>query len=126
MNEPIRLRPEEPVRLDRARIETLHAALGPAQAEEIVCRAMEELAVRLALLERGYAARDVAALAKGARSLVAIAEQIGMAALARVAADVAACADRRDGPALAATLGRLLRLGDRSLTAVWDAADLSG
>jgi hypothetical protein len=121
-----RLRPDEPVRLERARLAALYASAGEAQAEEIICRAMEELAQRLSALERAYAQGETAALARGARSLGAIAEQMGMTGLARVARDVALCAERRDGPALGAVLSRLVRISDRSLTAVWDTADLSG
>ncbi len=126
MGQPIRLRPAEPVRLDRARLQDLYDEMGPAQAEEVICRAMEALAVRLALIERAYAAGDGAVVARGARGLVAIAEQVGMAGLARVARDVAACALARDAPSLAATLQRLLRTAEGSLTAVWEQAGLSG
>lgn len=126
MNQPIRLRPDEPVRLDRGRLGALYASVGEVAAEEIICRAMEELALRLALIERAYAAGELAPLAKGARGLVAIADQVGMGLLARVAADVAVCAARVDGPALGAVLARLMRISDRSLTEVWDSADLSG
>lgn len=121
-----RLRPEEAVRLERAQLTALYDSVGKAQAEEIICRAMEELAMRLALMERAYSASELPALAKSARGLVAIAGQVGMSALARVAGDVAACAEARDLPALGATLARLVRISDRSLTAVWDTAGLSG
>lgn len=121
-----RLRPDEPVRLDRTLISALYASAGESQAEEIICRAMEELAVRLAQMERAYAAGQQALLGKGARSLVAIADQVGMTGLAHVARDVALCAERGDATALGATLARLMRISDRSLTAVWDQADLSG
>jgi hypothetical protein len=60
-----------------------------------------------------------------ARSLIAIAEQIGMSDLARVAGDVTATCDSEDGVAQAATLFRMIRMGDRSLTAVWNLRDLS-
>ena len=62
---------------------------------------------------------------KSARSLVAIADQIGMQALSRVAADVTIAADRCDHVAIAATLSRLLRIGDCSLSEVWEMQDLS-
>lgn len=126
MSQFTRLRPEESVRLERGRLSALYTSVGEVQAEEIICRAMEELAMRLALMERAYAAGEFAALAKGARGLVAIADQVGMTGLVRVAGDVACCAERRDGTALGATLARLMRIGDRSLTAVWDSADLIG
>lgn len=112
--------------MEQQQLDTLYASLGEYQAEEVICRAMEELAMRLALIERAYTEHELQSLAKGARGLVKIADQIGMSTLAKVARDVAICADREDRLALAATLARLLRISDRSLMAVWDMADLSG
>lgn len=103
----------------------LYTQLGEIAAEDVVCRAIEELAVRLSHCERQWRASDLAALRKGARSLIAIAEQIGMTTLARVAGDVTASVDARDDAAIGATLCRLVRIGERSLTAVWDLQDLS-
>lgn len=48
-----------------------------------------------------------------------------MTALAQVAGDVAHTVDAGDAVAAGATLGRLIRVGERSLTAVWDQQDLS-
>ncbi len=115
----------ETVRLDQDRVEALYHQLGEAGAENVICRAIEELAVRLAHCERLWRAQSHAELRKSARSLVAIAEQIGMTALARVAGDVTNTIDAQDSAALGATLCRLLRIGERSLTAVWDLQDLS-
>jgi hypothetical protein len=55
--------------------------------------------------------------------MVAIADQIGMASLARVARDVSSCAVRVDAAALGATLARLERIADVSLMAIWDMQD---
>ena len=119
------LRHEEEVRLNPDRLDQLFVQLGEAGAQNVVCRAMEELAVRLSSLEECHRAGRAEMVRKGAKSLIAIADQIGMQSLARVAGDVRDCADRGDGVALAATLRRLVRIGDRSLTAVWDLQDLS-
>ena len=62
---------------------------------------------------------------KSARSLVAISEQIGMTLLARVAMDVTICIDSGDKIALSATIARMLRIGERSLTEVWELQDLT-
>lgn len=97
--------------------------LGEAGAEDVVCRALEELAVRLSHTERCYREARSGDLRKSARSLVAISDQIGMQMLSRVAADVAVCVDRGDAVALAATLSRLLRIGERSLSEIWDLQD---
>jgi len=49
-----------------------------------------------------------------------------MATLSRVAGDVETCAGNGDGVALAATYMRLLRVGERSIKAIWDLEDASG
>ncbi|MBM7067149.1 hypothetical protein [Actibacterium sp. 188UL27-1] len=120
-----RLPLDETVRLDPDKLGTLYYQLGEAGAETVVCRAMEELAIRLHDLPRLLAEGDIDRLGKVARSLVGIAEQIGMMTLARVALDVSRCAGRGDDPALGATLARLQRIGDRSLTAIWDMQDMT-
>ncbi len=115
----------EKVRLDQDQLTALYRQLGHAGAEDVVCRAIEELAVRLSHCERLWRQDDHPALRKSARSLIAIAEQIGMNTLARVAGDVTNAVDAGDAAAVAATLYRLIRIGERSLTAVWDLQDLS-
>lgn len=116
---------EETVRLNPDKLGDLYRQLGEAGAEDVVCRAIEELAVRLSHCERLRRQDDLSGLSKSARSLIAIADQIGMTLLARVAGDVSAMAALGDTVALAATLTRLLRTGEKSLTAVWDQRDLS-
>lgn len=61
---------------------------------------------------------------KNTRMMIAIADQIGMHAVARVARDVTECLDAADSIALSATLARLIRVGDRSLNALWDLNDV--
>jgi hypothetical protein len=120
MTHVLQLRPTEQVRLDPERLGSLYAQLGVASAEDVVCRALEELALRLAHCDQLYRKQSWTALRKNTRSLIAIADQIGLLKLSAVAGDVTACIDRGDGTALAATLSRLLRIGERSLTAIWD------
>ncbi|WP_138936509.1 hypothetical protein [Roseovarius arcticus] len=119
------LKQKEAVRLNAGRLEELFAQLGEASAEDVVCRALEELALRLSHTERCHREGRLADMRKSARSLVAIADQIGMQLLARVAADVTVCVDSQDMVAVAATLSRLLRIGDSSLSEVWEMQDLS-
>ncbi len=107
------------------RLAELYAQLGEAGAQDVVGRAMEELAVRLARLEGAYRANNASLLRKGAIGLVGIAEQVGMQRLADVARDVRNCVAENDPIALSATVARLLRIGDRSLTAIWDLQDMS-
>lgn len=125
MNHVLKIGLKETVQVDQDRLGALYAELGEAGAEDVVCRAMEELALRLSHCSRLHAADNLTDLRKCARSLIAIADQIGMHVLARVAKDVIAAVDSQDGVAIAATLARLLRIGEQSLTAIWDLQDLT-
>ena len=63
---------------------------------------------------------------RGLEEIILLAGQVGMVALVRVARDLKICAARRDRISQEAVLARLLRIGDRSLTAVGDIADMRG
>lgn len=119
------LKQTESVHLDQGRLEQLYSQLGEAGAEDIVCRALEEVAVRLSHTERCFRQNQLQDMRKSARSLIAIAEQIGMSKLAGVARDVMLSIDLHDKVAMAATLSRLLRIGETSLHEIWDVADYS-
>ncbi|MEL6597561.1 MAG: hypothetical protein AAFQ47_16615 [Pseudomonadota bacterium] len=125
VNSLLRLEPCEEVRFDPDRLAELFVQLGQQGAEDVVCRAMEEISLRLAKVNAAYEAGNIETLRKLTRSLVAISDQVGLVALAQVAASVADCAAGRDRVALVAVLNRLQRLGERSMTAVWDIRDLS-
>ena len=116
---------EEAVRIDADRMAQLFIELGGEGAEGVICRSMEELAMRLNRAKAAYQECDFKGVRKAARSMVGISEQIGLNSLARVAGDVANCADVGDPISLAATMGRLDRIADRGLTAVWDLPELS-
>ncbi|WP_254694872.1 hypothetical protein [Antarctobacter heliothermus] len=114
------LAPAESPAMDRAQIETLRSDLGRSAAEGVVCRAMEELAQRMCQLQTQALSGPREDMHKGLRALAAIADQIGLCSLSMVAHDVAACIEMGDAVAEAATLARLARVGERSLTALWD------
>ncbi len=116
---------DEPVRLDPDSLQLLIEQLGESGANDVVCRAMEELAIRLADLPALHRAGRLPEMERLAHSLIAISEQIGLASLARVAGDVTECLRRGDSVAVAATLGRLERIGERSLSTIWDLRDRS-
>ena len=106
--------------MDPAQIETLCQDLGPHAAEDVVCRAMEELAQRLCQVQDMAVGGPKEDMHKVLRSLAAIAAQIGMTSLARVAHDVMTCIEYGDMVAEAACMARLARTGERSLTQLWD------
>ena len=121
----MQIRPTEQVCVDQERLGLLYTQLGEVGAEDVVCRAMEELALRLSHCKKLHKAQDRAGLRKSVHRLIAIAEQVGMALVARVAADVVICIDAGDDTATAATLSRLIRSGERSLSAIWDLPEIT-
>lgn len=121
----LQIRPLEQVKVDQERLGALYSQLGEASAEDVVCRALEELALRMSQCDRLYREKSWPELRKNTRSLIAIADQIGMDKLSQVAVDVTRCIDACDLNGLAATLSRLLRIGERSLTVIWDMQDIN-
>ena len=121
----LQMRPTEQVCVDQERLGTLYKQLGETDAEDVVCRALEELALRISHCDRLYRTSDWQELRKNSRPLIAIADQVGLQKMAAVANDVMSAVDQADPVAIAATLTRLIRVGERSLTAIWDVQDLS-
>lgn len=98
----------------------LNAKLGARVADNLVCRSMEDLALRLAEAERAFRSGDDIALRKTCRMIAAMSDQLGLRTLMRVACDVLHCLETHDMVAMAATLARLIRTGESSMSAVWD------
>ncbi|MCV2872388.1 hypothetical protein OEZ71_08780 [Defluviimonas sp. WL0050] len=119
------LRHEEGVRVNPDCLVALYAELGEAGAERVVARTMEELNARLSEMQRFADDGDLVALRRSARVVVKMADQIGLTSFVMVALDVIAAAVAEDHAGQAATLARLLRIGDRSLNAVWDLRDMT-
>lgn len=118
------LRHEEGVRLNSDYLVALYSRLGEAGAELFMVQALEELSVRLRDMQRFTDADDPEELMRNARRVALAADQIGMSSLARVARDVAQAVGAGDVPGQAATIARMMRIADRSLTAVWDMQDV--
>lgn len=112
-------------RMNPGQIETLCNDLGPHAAEDMVCRAMEDIALRLCQIQQMASEGPRDTLYKDLRALSAVSEQIGLTSVASVARDVMDCIELGDRVAEAACLARLGRLGEGSLTALWDLQDLS-
>lgn len=121
-----KLRMDEQVRLDPDRLVILYAELGQAAAERFIALAMEDLAATLVAVQLAAQEGHAARLERGAGEVERLALQVGMVLLARVARDLKICSGRADFLAQAAVLGRLVRIADRSLCAVWDLQDMRG
>jgi len=119
------MKPKEVANVDYDRLNELYTQLGQSNAKDIVCRAMEELALRLTHCDKLYRDKALGDLHKSAKSLVAIADQIGMPAVSSVAGNVTICIDCENTIALAARVARLLRIGEESLAVIWDLQDIT-
>jgi hypothetical protein len=119
------LAPKERPRVDVAPIETLRSDLGPYGAEDIVCRAMEDVSQRLFHIQRIAVEGPTEDLHKALRALSAVAEQIGLKSMAQVSRDVMLCIEDGDPVAQNATLARLMRLAEQSFARLWNAPELS-
>ncbi len=121
----LKLVPVENIQLDQFRLTELRAQLGPRRADELVTRAMEELAVQLVKVHKALGQYRLAEVHAAAKSIAGVAHHIGLNCLGRVASDVASLSVSSDSAALAASASRLSRIGESSLVAVWDLQDLS-
>ena len=110
--------PRDVMRIDPEPLARLQVALGPQGAEDVVCRALEDISHRLRRLSEAHLARDLDKVSRGARSIAAVSAQIGLRDLALVAGHVLDCAGRDETDALAATLARLFRVGRRAVTEI--------
>lgn len=119
------LRQNEHPGLDPDRMTELYVQLGEAGAEDMICRVMEDLATKLADIHEVQGIADDQLMQQAVRHIAEVAGKIGLTGLSRVAMDVEYCLNFDDHPARAATLARMIRIGEKSLTAIWDSRDLS-
>ena len=115
----------EVVALDPHKLTELCVRHGEAKAEDIVGHAIEQLSIGISKVERAYLEQDLNSLAQHASKLLPVADEIGMTTLSNVADDVIICAQAAEIMPLAATLSRLIRIADKSLTAVWDMENIT-
>ena len=125
MNNVVVLRPTERVRQDGEAIAVIYRNLGVATAEQMVTRALGELALTMAGIAAQVKQHHLADLARQLRRLQRMAENLGMVSLGQVAGDARDCLERSESTAFAAVWARLVRVAERSLAADKGLADLS-
>lgn len=126
MVEVTALTPREVVRQDVEAIAEIYRNLGAPTAEQVVTRALGELALMIVGLAEQVRAQDLHDLAQRLGRLRRQANDIGLVSLAAVAGDARSCLERADGTAFSAVWARLLRVAERSLASGQPIADLSG
>ena len=109
---------------DPAPLVQLYAERDLNEAEEVICRMLEDIALRLDMLQRGLAAHDFIGMHKPAQRIGLVADQIGLTEVAVSAGHVGACLRQKDGVGLEATMARLERGFDVAVTEVWNFRDL--
>ena len=115
--------PDEHSCLDIKPLLSICRNLAVPQAAELLCREMEQLAALLTECQKGYAKSEYSVVRQKLDELEAFSKLIGLPVLERVARDVQNCIEVYDPVALSATMSRLLRMGEQSLTAIWDLQD---
>jgi hypothetical protein len=125
MGEIAALRPREVVRQDVEAIAVIYRNLGAPVAEQMVTRALGELALTMAGIAEKVRAQELRDLARQLARLGRLAADLGLLSLAMVAGDAKTCLERADGTAFSAVWARLLRVAERSLATDQDLADQS-
>ena len=109
------LRPNDHVKQDAEPIATIYRNLGAASAEQVVTRALTELALTMAGLASQVRARELSDVDRQLRRLQRMSENLGMISLAVIAGNVRDCLARSDVTSFGAVWARLLRVAERSL-----------
>ncbi len=119
------LRPKDRLRQNAEPVAAIYRDLGTAQAEQVVTRALGELALTMSSLATQVRARDLHDLGRQLRRLQRMSEQLGMISLGQVAGDLRLCLDQGDSTAFSAVWARLLRVAERSLVVDKDLLETS-
>ena len=112
----VALRPNDRVRQDAEPIASLYRNLGTVSAEQVVTRALGEVALAMSGMAAQVRAHDLRDLSRQLRRLQRMSENLGMVSLGTVAGDVRECLERAESTAFAAVWARLLRVAERSLS----------
>jgi len=118
--------PKENPRQDIEQIASIYRNLSSNAAEQVVARALGELALSMAALAERIAAHELDDVQRRLKRLDRMAQNLGLQTLSDVCRDVATCVARGDSTAFAAVWARLLRVTDRTLTFDQDMQDLRG
>ncbi len=110
----------EMVQFDKERVAQIVARLGQRNADDVIARTMEELAVQLAKVHRDVDRGLTGEVQTAAAKIAEFSAHIGMPSLSVAAQNVANATQTNCSSALAATTARLDRVGEASLLQVWD------
>jgi len=121
----VELRQSERILIDAQRLESLFSQMGDRAAEGFVMDSIEDISDRLAEIELANHNGVLEHVPFKADRVASLCADIGLISLARVAGDLSTAAGHGDMVAYRAVWERLVRIGDRSLTQVWELPGLS-
>ncbi|WP_028913969.1 hypothetical protein [Pseudorhodobacter ferrugineus] len=116
-------RPKDRIQQDAEPIALIYRSMGTHAAEEVVNRALGELALTMSGIAQLVKARNMSDLARQLRRLDRMAVQLGLVSLGGVASDAQACLDSGDFTAFSAVWARLVRVAEVSLATEIGALD---
>lgn len=111
---------DEAIHVDARRVGDIVSELGEYAAQNVIGLALEQMAVLLTEVDEALQQDALAEAVGKAEKLSRLAWQVGLSSLASVAVDLASCAERGDPASLTAVRARLSRVGNRSLTEIWE------
>lgn len=117
------LQPQDRVRQDASPVAAIYRDMGTLAAEQVVTRALGELALTMSDLSAQVRAHDLADVPRQARRLQRMADQLGLVSLGAVSGDLRRTLDQGDATAFAAVWARLIRIAERSLAPGRDLLD---
>lgn len=108
-------KPNDRIYQDAEPIALIYRSMGTHAAEEVVNRALGELAVTMSGIARQVRAHNMLDLARQLRRLERMAVQLGLVSLGTVSSDAQACLQGGDLTAFSAVWARLVRVAEASL-----------
>lgn len=119
----VALRHHENVKQDLSRISVIYKDLGANAADQVVARALGEMAHTMKLVTEMVSEEQLEKAPRHFKRLKLLAENLGMTSLAVAAEAVRDCLEKHDMVAFSAAWARLLRIGEASLISNEDEAD---
>lgn len=105
--------------IDPTPVSILLTDKGVFEAEELICKVLEDIALRLDVLQVVVADHQFEEIAKQARRIEQIAIGLGLQDVQKIAAHAAGAAAMQDGVAVHAIMARLERAFDTAVTEIW-------
>lgn len=118
------LRPKDRVQQDAEPIALIYRSMGTHAAEEVVNRALGELALTVSGLAQLVRRGEFADMTRQLRRIERMAVQLGLVSFGVVAVDAQACLNCSDMTAFAAVWARLIRVAEVSLATEQGTLDL--